>query len=283
MKHLKNILFLLCSLIISCEQIVEIDLPDYEPQITLSCYYQLNDIGIEARLTDSHSILNSDYINGISGATIQLYENDQLFVTFINGSNNGYGHPINEPLQAGNRYEITVDAEGFESVSAIQMMPNAPVFELVNYTNGSNIIIDGRKQDIYEIALQDEVGVDNYYEFNIYIYQKNSPNALWSHRHVRSRNPYLETVKTSMYLKDDAFDGETYHIELLTNRQDTTFFDVKVEVVGITRDKYFFVKTILAYNNIQGNPFAEPVIVHTNVENGQGIFSLQNSTEWIIE
>jgi len=202
-----------------------------------------------------------------------------LFAVFEDlGNTYQYDHILNEPLQAGKRYKINVEAEDFEPVSATLkdfepvsatlMMPDAPIFDVVNYTNGSDIIIDEKEQDIYEIALQDEAGIDNYYEFKIHTYHKYG-FGVWT--------------KKSMYLKDDAFDGETYNIELLSNKRDTTIHNLKVEVIAITRDKYLFIKTLLAYKEAQGNPFAEPVIVHSNIENGQGLFSLQNSTEILIE
>ncbi len=143
-------------------------------------------------------------------------------------------------------------------------------------------MIEGKEQDIYKIALQDEGGIDNYYEFKLRVTYKSDPNSSW-YDYVKSYTPYMEKVEESQYLKDDAFDGETYHIELLSNKRDTTKYELKVEVNAITRDKYLFAKTLIAYTIAQDNPFAEPVIVHTNVENGQGIFSLQNTTEWIIE
>ncbi len=130
MKHLIYLSILV--LIISCEQVADIELPDYEPEITISCCYQDN-AKIEGILTKSSSIIDSVEIEGIGGASIQLYEDDVLFATFEDlGNNYQYQYLLNEPLQAGKRYKITVDAEGFESISATQTIPNEPVFELVS-------------------------------------------------------------------------------------------------------------------------------------------------------
>jgi len=85
-------------------------------------------------------------------------------------------------------------------------------------------------------------------------------------------------------IKDDLFEDSSYNVELLFGPDDTTQLDIKLKIKSISRDKYFFSRSIYAYDSASGNPyFAEPVTVYTNVENGQGIFSIENKTEILIE
>jgi len=88
----------------------------------------------------------------------------------------------------------------------------------------------------------------------------------------------------AILIKDDLFKDSSYNIEVIGgNLNDTSNVDIKVKVSTISRDKYFYSQSLYAYENASGNPFAEPVIVYTNVENGQGIFSMEGKTEIIVE
>jgi hypothetical protein len=51
----------------------------------------------------------------------------------------------------------------------------------------------------------------------------------------------------------------------------------------LSSDFYLYQKTIMAYNNVVGNPFAEPVRVHSNVNGGFGIFGAKSSSYFLIQ
>ena len=44
---------------------------------------------------------------------------------------------------------------------------------------------------------------------------------------------------------------------------------------SISKDEYLFLKSVDLYQNNEDNPFAEPVIIHSNIASGDGIFSLK--------
>ena len=55
------------------------------------------------------------------------------------------------------------------------------------------------------------------------------------------------------------------------------------ELSSISRDNYLFIKSEAASREARDNPFAEPVIVHNNIENGIGIFRARNTTTFRID
>ena len=44
-----------------------------------------------------------------------------------------------------------------------------------------------------------------------------------------------------------------------------------------------FLSSLVRYNNAEGNPFSEPVSLHSNIENGRGLFVIYNPLEFVLE
>lgn len=310
---MKYIPFFLIIFIIACEQVVDIDIPEHDSQLVLSSFYKSGDTKVTAFLTKSLSILSGESPDDVWDATVKLYENDVLIGDFEVGFDTTYyvsflgvdslGNPtfgeeeinritrsylleLSAPLGSGNTYKMTAEAPGYEAVSATQQLALPPDILSVSYDPMSRAGLDGYVMDAINVELQDVPDEDNYYEFNVLIKDKD-PNNYWSgawrKRWTESFTPGVEDGNRGSLIKDDLFEGGSYNIELLVWPEDTSYVDLKVEVNSISRDKYLFSKSMQAYYNADGNPFAEPVIVHTNVENGQGVFSMENSTEMIIE
>ncbi len=311
---MKYIPFILIIFIIACEQVVEIELPEHDSQLVLSSFYEAGDTKVTAFLTKSLSITSLENPDDVWDASIKLYEDDVLLGDFEVGFDTTYytsflgvdslGNPtfgeseidritrlylleLSESLEIGKTYKMTAEAPGYESASAVQQLLPPPDILSVSYDPMSRPGLEGYVMDAFDIIVQDIPNQDNYFEFNVFI--KNTyPNGWgygeWGKGWTESFTPGVEEGnRGSLLLKDDLFDASTYNVELLMWPQDTSYVDIKIEVNMISRDKYFFSKSMQAYFNAQGNPFAEPVIVHTNVENGQGIFSIENSTEVIID
>ncbi len=284
MKYLSNISLLSFLMLMACEQVVEIELPEYEPQISLFSYYYFEDSRIEAVLFKSFPLDSlTDY--DFADATVLMYENGQFLAKLENnGSNSRYGYTDLPEIISGNTYMLTAQAEGFPGVSATQIMPYPPTATLSQFINNSSVIVDDKRQDIFKITLEDDPDTNDYYEFRIFTRDKeDAPYGNWQERNLRSPYSQVITGEKILYLPDNSFNGESRQIELFSNSRDTTRLQIRVLINAITRDKYLFFQSVKAYQEAQYNPFAEPVIIHTNVENGQGIFSMENKTEIFIE
>ena len=135
------------------------------------------------------------------------------------------------------------------------------------------------------LKLHDIPTGDGCYEFIAYRRSgNNNTNEEWERNWAESYTPGIErSTDGSLLLNDNSFEGDSYDVELLVYPEDTAYVDIQVEIKSISRDKYLYLKTLQAYYDAQYNPFAEPVIVHTNVENGQGIFSMENRLRFLID
>jgi hypothetical protein len=87
-----------------------------------------------------------------------------------------------------------------------------------------------------------------------------------------------------IFLRDDLFDGTNKELSLFVNTmytQKRVFPNGEVVYPEITlyhvSEAYFkYMKSYMFANMNNGNPFAEPTNVYTNVTNGFGIFSIQS-------
>jgi len=259
MKHLQNICLFSLVMMMACEQVVEIELPEYEPRISMSCYYHPEKSRIEAVLFNSLAINSEEPLDAIRDGRIYMYENGQLFGELENpDGNHRYEYRYPPTPIPGNVYMLTAQSEGYSNVSATQIMPYPPVATLDQFINESGIIVNDKEQDIYKMTLEDDTDKDNYYEFRIFTRKKeDAPYGDWSARNLRIPYSQAETVRKALYLKDNSFNGEAHQVELFSNTRDTTKVQIKVQINTITRDKYLFATTLSAYQTAQDNPFAE--------------------------
>jgi len=168
MKYLPYI-YLLIVITTACEQVVEIDIPEHEPQLVLSSFYKAGDAKITAYLTKSLSILSNEDPDNVSDATIKLYENDVLVGQFEKNFNPSYYLlELSAPLTEGKTYKITAETTDYEAISAIQRIPVAPEIINVGYFPLSRLGIDGSLKDGLRVTFQDTPASDNYYEFRAY-------------------------------------------------------------------------------------------------------------------
>jgi hypothetical protein len=86
-----------------------------------------------------------------------------------------------------------------------------------------------------------------------------------------------------MYLKDVNFRGKTKNISIFVangsigDNPPPSQFSWYFRIDNISENGYKYEKTQPLYDENEGNPFAEPVQVFTNVNNGNGIFKLSYS------
>ena len=55
----------------------------------------------------------------------------------------------------------------------------------------------------------------------------------------------------------------------------TAFF--KITLLSVTRDEYLYQKSLITYSNSSNSLFAEPTLLHTNMDNGLGVFSMMSA------
>ncbi len=95
-----------------------------------------------------------------------------------------------------------------------------------------------------------------------------------------------ESYQTTGLIKDLLFDGQQKTLDIAI---DLSFkgwtmsgYEPRIEKMDVclsnlTEPSYLFYKSYNIYNNVMGNPFAQPVQVYSNITNGFGIFAGSSS------
>ena len=184
-------------------------------------------------------------------------------------------------------YRLEVSAPGYDPVSATQTMPSKADIVNVSYEfDKVPFDVDSDLYDLMKIKIKDPAGEENYYSYEAYFEIKDlgSGQIYTNMVYPFSDLPVAEYgYNIDEIIPDITFDGDEYNLRLLMLskyfREDpnTELVAVNLVLYTGTRDLYLYETTRSLNSDAQGNPFAEPVLVHNNMDGGFGVFTLHNS------
>ena len=132
-----------------------------------------------------------------------------------------------------------------------------------------------------EIEFKDTPGVSNFYEVSALHFEENFGfEPFYSVVFGESLDPATTTGinYASLILDDLSFEGEIKNLSIIIDKQNIQTVEEKLYLSWrvTTEDHFLFNKSTRAQIDQEGNPFASPVQVFSNMENGIGIFSIVN-------
>lgn len=269
----------------SFSQVVEIKIPTHEPALSVRALFNQGDTVLTILLADSKGILDSDNFETQQQATIQLFENDQLMSDF-SFDNNLSRFVMKTPLGFGQEeatYRLEIMSPDFTPVSAIQQLPKSVPIITGKYTPQGTFSSEGDRVDAIEIEFQDPVGEENYYAIRgvqqFIFFEEQDTIYYESDIYIESNDPLVSFGSGQLLLLSDAaFNGKTYKV-LLYSYNGLQDQGLKMQLLSVSRDAYLYHRSLSNYYDAVDNPFAEPVNVHQNIENGYGIFGLAGVSE----
>ena len=280
--------FILLAISTSCETVVFFDIPLGQPKIVLNSVINPDSL-IQARLTENKHTLDDNFSFTIIGnADVKLYENNLLIdvLSYQSGQyllNNGF-YPV-----PGNIYKIEAVATGYPNVfSEITMPEIAPLPSIIEMKE-----IPGEFENKLEFTLSIPDNPEtNYYGLKLEVYQYEFDPFLPVPAKIDSTlfPVYIET-------SDPLFTQESYSYEIFLLFDDQSFSSqtgsgivytefpisgnptgipfkqsLRISLQNLNPDYFFYLKSLFMQQRVDGDPFAEPVIVYNNIENGLGIF-----------
>lgn len=272
MKKILYILPLFSLAFMSCEQDANVDVPQVDPELVINCFITPQDTFIRAKVSMSTPVFNTNTVSGpVTDATVTLYGNSSSVVLAYNTNTQAYETTTAVfPIIAGNEYHLVVavpsgliaDAyttvpanppAGFNSTAEINVTYTDP------YAEGGNINIH------YE--LDDVAGQNDFYRLV----------------------PY--EMRTSTFMPDtmayragwDLFSDQNADGTHLARNFSTEYFTNGDSLVAIdlylmrcNYDYYTYHHSLQTDGMSGDNPFSEPTLMYTNVNNGLGIFAAAN-------
>jgi hypothetical protein len=274
------LLFGLLLLLSSCsedffEEVIDIKIPDHTPRLSIAAYLLAGDSIINVYVSHSLGFLDTTKRTTIKNAVVQVFKNGATLAIVPYSSKQFYKLKLPKSKVIDQAfYELKISAPGYPPITSQQKLP-APVPILgARFEKNGAIDSNGEKFDLIVIEFQDNAIVKNYYAISGTLEISPGDKIPVS---FNSLDPLSENAGEEVLVKDDSFNGKKFSWRLGSHLQ---FPGAKLilQLESITKDKYLFLKSIHLYEEAEDNPFAEPVLIHSNIEGGFGIFSAESRT-----
>ncbi|MDA9051725.1 DUF4249 domain-containing protein [Schleiferiaceae bacterium] len=282
-----QLLFPVAVFLTSCVEGVvrDIDLPPHESQLAASLFLDSRDSAISAIVSSSKGIYDTGQSKSVKdaecvlnvGSTTYNWSTMDQYERYTELLPDRFGAPTDTLL-------FTVNHPDFTSVSATQVFPSAPQVSVeLNYGATQP---DGEISDELIITLKDIPGVNQHYIVSIDVHFR---TALSGQDTSEYYNLYWETEYpnstplwgqgSALLLSEDGLD-RNIKFSAATGINPIDFamlHEYRVKVSALSEEMYLFYKSYAAYENANGNPFAEPVVLYSNMSNNMGCFGVSTT------
>ncbi|MFK8037537.1 MAG: DUF4249 domain-containing protein [Crocinitomicaceae bacterium] len=283
----KFIYVCLASLVFTaCEKEIKLKDSDIKSRIVVNGLFETEDT-LKIQLSESRDIL---FNNGgvlpdiLTGQAKLLTADNQSIGEFVHEGSGLYYLPNFLP-KPGVEYKLKVNNTGFDEVSAINKIPasisisNIDTLRKADYMDIDITFSDnGNEENYYGILIIDKGKFEYEIEPGVVVteYYDNSWVCTKDLNVYGSVDPEGDICSEGdLLISDDNFNGSNYTITVkkyMDDNPDTLIVSLR----SISADLYKYKTTLQKYNEVQGNPFGEPVQVFSNIVNGFGIFAGQS-------
>jgi len=244
-------------------------------------------------ISRSKSVLDSLNFEVIENAKINVSGSDGTDIEYLFHEDSGYYFPLNVGtpeiarlmVEENAEYNLQVEVPGEEIVTASVSTSTFGKLESVEIELNDIRPDDRYTLDKLTLDINDPPGKHYYYLRTFYktdrIGSDGEISEEQSQGYIYNFNSLLDG-EASLFT-DELFEGgstslEFYserHIERTTNNEESVDpHTVFVNLWTLTEEEYNFRESIKRNKDARDNPFAEPTVVFSNIENGTGIFSL---------
>lgn len=272
-------------LFIACEKEIPLKQEEKEPRIVVNAIFSAGDT-IWIHLSESRDVLYNENLPIIANATAKLLDVDgNELADFIYTSEGNYFCADPKPV-AGTTYGLRVEAPGLKTVMGAAETPS-----IISLASIDTMSVGGDQVE-FDLSFVDDATQDNFYGISI------SYNQLWEDEegginiayspyfstneiYVVNGDPDIDGTRYAMefYFSDASFNGQTVHFKgrqyVWNSGENPEFFVIGLK--SLSEDLYKYKISYSKYLEAQGDFFAEPVQVYSNISDGFGIFGGSSS------
>jgi len=268
-------------LITSCQKNVSIDVGQIKPRLVVNSILDKDSL-IRVQLSKSKSMMDSlQSIDKINDASIKIFEDNILLQILTKGINGLYSSTIKPKIASD--YRLEIDNTIFGHVEATTLIPTIP--NPISAVQTTELTPGSAPQYIkFKIGIHDEGISPDYYYLRAFLIKKgflpgaNSKYVMACH--IGSDDNIVvvdDKTLNGIMFEDGSYVKSNYELIVYTNYRISADFNLWFELSSITADYYKYLVSSVMQNNAGNNPFAEPVIIKSNIQNGTGIFGAKNS------
>jgi len=271
--------------ILACTQIVDVDVPISQPKIVVNSLFNPDSVWVVS-VSTSRNILDNGSFGFPSGAEVTILDENEMLVSKLHQINEGdFGRykgifRSDEKPESGKLYTVRVIAPNNPIVTSKGKAPEA-----ISITQ---LEIDSLNDISFQVTFNDPVSQVNYYLFRVQM------RVVREYSRYRSDIQQFEMVRDTSNIQIPLYESST---NLLGNNETLVITDTKfngklttlkfytygswyTEVLeaglvtySLSEEYYKYLTTLDLQRSTDGDPFAQPVKVFTNVNNGLGIFA----------
>ncbi len=268
--------FIVFLLFLSCELIVDVDVPFEKKQITVNSFFNPDSLWT-IQLNLNRHVLDEQPFEMPDGAHAVIYQDDQPSDTLISIGNGQYQSDNGKP-DVDKNYSIRISHPNHGELRAHSSVPSpAQIISAEMYASGS-------QNTTIKVKLQDAPAEDNFYELFADLeqeyYQNQSQTIIVSEHRLQltSEDPAIqndnEPYSNTVIFKDILFNGKEVELTFKVDAYNIANFGViNITLRTLSEDGYNYLRTARLQENTSGDPFAQPVNVYNNIQNGFGIFA----------
>jgi hypothetical protein len=271
-------------LLSGCEkEVTGIKLPASDSKLLVTSFISPQDTAVFAHVSRSEPSLGYQRPLGepVTNASVSISDGTQTRQLTYTGFNAGYHVNTRDfPIVAGVTYTLRASVPGGETVEATCTVPaalaEAPVVTVDSVLRAN----DAGRDYFVRLNWTDAGGQENYY--------RPLAETQWEYLEPPNNKPGIATSSVNwqgeVYLDDRGKDGE----RLFSPRGQLWIGSppsnvnapnyLNAHVLHTDRHYYQYHRSLQLASRSDGNPFAEPVLVYSNVTGGLGVFAAYNRT-----
>lgn len=269
----------------SCIRVVMEEFPEFTPVPAINSILVAGN-PIDMQLSFAEKI-DTTYLNLINDAEVYLFMNGELIETLTPRGSGRYRS--SQTATPENTYGCEILLDGNEVIQCMDSMPKYPSISILDQTNTAAINNEGFYTGSITFSFWEDPAHENYYEIQLSLKEDENERNLpvFNTDYEFLLNEGIEPFSTSTLLFSDQLmeSGNlklTLHYDPMfhSGGSNSQFFPehtLFLEVRSISATYYHFKKQFYLYERNRYPEFVEGVIspfpIHSNVENGQGIFA----------
>ena len=287
------ILLIIASTFISCEKVIPFEGDVMVSKLVINSIFE-SDSTFKVHVSSSRSVVDTASFLNIEDAEVKILDNNGNIVDVLNHINNGFYMGQTYP-EENKTYNLEVKHPSYSNITSLDSLP-APIN--INSIDTTTVMdpINGDRIQI-NLNFDDPSSFQNYYLLETY-----AVSEYILVEGIDTLEHEIDTAQQYMILTDVVFQNggspwrdQGLFNDLLFNGQNKVlefeipFYDesgyedgydwsykisgIRIYLHNISKSYYYYRTSLELYQNTSGNPFAQPVQVYSNIENGFGIFA----------
>ncbi|MEO1410924.1 MAG: DUF4249 domain-containing protein [Bacteroidota bacterium] len=296
LKHIVVVFIALLSLQ-SCEDFfattLQADPPAHTDQMVVHSYLSAGDSSIFVAVGKSIALLENDItLDQLSDAEVEVFQGGQSLGQLVQRDpavNSFYNYELlfDQPLRdLGTDFELRVNHPNFPNTTARQNLPTKVPPRELKYLENAGINDFGERVAGMEVIFDDPPGERNFYEISVLFVDTFYNEFFVYNEGISTLDPTISSGANygSLIFDDSNFDGKEYVLRVEFQSSGVAPGAYLVSWNTISESQFLYSRSIQAYYSAQDSgPFAEPVSLYSNVDNGLGIFGAANGDFYPLE